>query len=164
MVAIEAATTVPVNKPGSKPLTRQQVWAGLIQKCLTPQKFVSVMSDCKVSSQTATEIIRTVTFREGMGPPMSPPDVEERVVLAPGVKADFYQVKSGSFISNIISTGPGGPDDLYLTFTFSFVHPGIEDPNSEEVHEKQKGYSIQGIKTVAHTIEVIREMVESGKI
>jgi hypothetical protein len=70
MVNIYAAVTLPVNPSGVKPLTIEQIWAGLVQKCIHPhQGFVAVISDCVVESQTDDEIVRTVTFKKEFAPP-----------------------------------------------------------------------------------------------
>ena len=42
-----------------------------------------------VTSQTDTEIIRTVTFKEGMGPPGGNGKLEERITLDGGMKVSI---------------------------------------------------------------------------
>ena len=72
--------------------------------------------------------------------------------------------KNGNAVSNIISGGLGGKDDLYLTFTFDFAYPHIADAEGAEAKEERKKLFEGGLKTVAHTVDVCRELVVSGEV
>lgn len=70
MATLLSAVTLPINpstKPSTEPtLTFSQLWAGVLEKCKYPHRgFVAAISDCEVLSQTATEIVRMVTFAGG---------------------------------------------------------------------------------------------------
>ncbi|MCJ1394673.1 hypothetical protein MMC18_007553 [Xylographa bjoerkii] len=160
MPQVLAAITLPINPPSSSPiLTIPQIWAGLIVKCKGPQHFVAAMSDCRVTSESATQIVRVITVgKDGMMG--SPPGTElrERIELAEPMKADFH-MDNGTLISNIVSVGGQGPDDLYMTFTFDVVAPEGTDTKSEQAKIEQTG-----LATVGHTIDVIRGLVKEGKL
>jgi hypothetical protein len=72
-------------------------------------------------------------------------------------------VLPGSLVSNIISRGPGGPDDLHLTFTFDLNVPGIEDGTPEAAAHAARRDAMSAI-AVPHTIEVIRELAVKGEL
>ena len=65
-------------------------------------------------------------------------------------------------ISNIVSGG-ASPSELYLTFTFEMIFPGLED-GSKEVEEIRRSQERMGMQAVEHTIQTIRTMVKDGRI
>ncbi|KAI9817565.1 MAG: hypothetical protein M1827_001177 [Pycnora praestabilis] len=161
MVLITASSTLPINPPSTTPiLSTSQIWQGLVQKCRHPQDFLAAMSDCEVIEENAQGLTRIVTFKEGMGPPAG--KVEEKIVFVEGLKADFH-MQTGSKVSNIISQGPSSPTELYLTFTWEWLHPEIE-AGSEKEKEQKMMYQGTGGEAVASTIKSIREMVKEGKL
>ncbi|MCJ1396875.1 hypothetical protein MMC11_000065 [Xylographa trunciseda] len=155
-----AAVTLPINPPSSSPfLTVPQIWAGLIIKCKEPQRFVAAMSDCRVTSESDTQIVRVITVgKDGMmgNPPGT--ELRERIDLVKPMKADFY-MDNGTHISNIVSVGPKGSEDLYMTFTFDIVGPEGTDVEGEQANIEKTG-----LATVEHTIESIRGMVKEGTL
>ncbi|MCJ1282528.1 hypothetical protein MMC26_001851 [Xylographa opegraphella] len=159
MPKVLAAITSPINPPSSSPvLTIPQIWAGLILKCKEPQHFVAAMSDCKVTSESETQIVRLITIgKEGiMGPPGT--ELRERIELAKPMQADFF-MDNGTHISNIVSVGSVGSEDLYMTFTFDIVAPEGTDTKVEHANTLKAGHA-----TVKHTIEIIRGLVKEGKL
>jgi len=64
-------------------------------------------------------------------------------------------------VQNIISLGPS--DELYLTFTFDLERPDLE-AGSDKAKEFGAEWGQTALKTVQHTIEVVREMVVKGDI
>ncbi|MCJ1438479.1 hypothetical protein MMC27_007869 [Xylographa pallens] len=160
MSQVLAAVTLPINPPSASPvLTVPQIWAGLLIKCKEPQHFVAAMSDCRVTSETETQIVRIITIgKDGMmGQPVGT-ELRERIELAKPMQADFY-MDNGTHISNIVSVGPEEPGELYMTFTFDIVAP--EGTVTEAEHAKTVK---TGLTTVRHTIEVIRGLVKEGKL
>jgi hypothetical protein len=63
-------------------------------------------------------------------------------------------------VLNIISSGLD--DELYLTFTFEWDHPEIED-GSEAALQKQKAYQATAPRGVAGALAKIRELVKEGR-
>jgi len=160
MPKVLAAVTLPINPPSSSPvLTIPQIWAGLIIKCKEPQHFVAAMSDCKVTSESETQIVRVITVgQDGMMGNPAGTELRERIELAKPVMADFY-MDNGTHISNIVSVGSQGPEDLYMTFTFDIVVPDGTDPERERANIEKTG-----LATVQHSIEVIKDLVKEGKL
>ena len=72
-------------------------------------------------------------------------------------------MESGAKVSNIISRGPKGDHDLWMTFTFEWPEPKIE-AGSDEAEAKNKQYNDMGLQTIQHTIDVIREWVKKGEL
>ena len=84
MPNVLAAVTLPINPPSATPtLTVSQVWAGLIIKCKEPQHFVAAMSDCRVVSETDSQIMRIITVgKDGMNGNPAGTELRERIELA----------------------------------------------------------------------------------
>jgi hypothetical protein len=74
-------------------------------------------------------------------------------------QADFEMVELGTSIANIISAGEG-ESDLYLTFTFSWNFPHIQEGTSE-AHEKWQQVQEMAKGGVLMTINEIRDNVKA---
>jgi hypothetical protein len=72
-------------------------------------------------------------------------------------------IEADSFVTNTISTGTQGPDDLYLTFTFEWNFPAIQE-GSQEAEDKEKQLKQEGVLGISYATDVIRAMVRDGKL
>lgn len=157
---INAAHTTPINPPGASPkLTRSQVWEGLKFKSRDPVRFVPVIQSCVVVEETAKGLTRKVHFKPGTGPQG---EVTEVVTFIDGVRADFQMVGTETFISNIISTGDG-ESDLYLTFSFVWDMPNIQE-GSDAAKEKQAQFENGAGAAVQQSVNEIRALVQAGEL
>ncbi|KAF6217767.1 hypothetical protein HO133_006594 [Letharia lupina] len=161
MVVLYQSQTYPINPPNASPvLTLAEFWEVMQVKCRKPELFVAPISACEVLEETDKFMKRTVTFREGMGPPGGKV-VEDMDIRAPW-KVDFRNLDTGAFINNTISQGKD-ETDLYLTFYFEWPYPKIEE-GSEEAKKTSDQLWEQARKTVQHTIDVAREMKGKGEL
>lgn len=152
------AYTAPINPPSAEPkLTEAQIWALLRRKIRRAEDFVGgaileteVVSETK-DTQGRPVTTRMVTFREGNR------RVEEVVTTFYPVKVEFKQ-PNGSHIANIVSRGPG--DELYLTYTFDWVHPDLDDGALAEKRVVEEGMAKHSVES---TIAAMREMVSDGR-
>lgn len=150
------AYTAPINPPSAEPkLTEAQIWALLRRKIRRAEDFVGgaileteVVSETK-DTQGRPVTTRMVTFREGNR------RVEEVVTTFYPVKVDFKQ-PNGSHIANIVSRGPG--DELYLTYTFEWVH--LDDGALAEKRIVEEGMAKHSVES---TITAMRGMVSEGR-
>ncbi|CAD6571160.1 MAG: hypothetical protein ASARMPREDX12_006485 [Alectoria sarmentosa] len=161
MVVLYQSQTYPINPPNASPvLTLSEVWEVMQVKCRKPQIFVAPMSACEVLEETDSFMKRSVTFKEGMGPPGGKV-IEDLDIRAPW-KVDFRNLDTGAFINNTISHG-NHETELYLTFYFEWPFPTIKE-GSEEAKEKSNQLWEQARMTVQHTIDVAREMKTKGEL
>lgn len=152
------AYTAPINTPSAEPkLTEAQIWALLRRKIRRAEDFVGgaileteVVSETK-DTQGRPVTTRMVTFREGNR------RVEEVVTTFYPVKVEFKQ-PNGSHIANIVSRGPG--DELYLTYTFEWVHPDLDDGALAEKRIVEEGMAKHSVES---TITAMRGMVSDGR-
>ena len=149
MVILYQSQTLPINSPSASPtLSIDQVWEVMLLKCRKPELFVAPISGSVVIEETPTFMKRSVTFKEGMGPPGGEV-IEELQIRAPWkvkpffplglctvvliktdmrspAQVDFYNLNSGAFINNTISQGED-ETDLYLTFYFEWPYPDMQE-------------------------------------
>jgi hypothetical protein len=163
VAANHVAYTAPINPSGATPvLTQQQIWTALQHKIVAGEKFVggAILSTDVLSKLTdsfgraVTE--REIVFHEGNR------RVRETCVEFPQMKVEFRQ-PDGSTVMNIVSEGARGAEegDLWMTYTFEWLHPGASE---EELGEKRVKEKRMAVVAVESTIRVMREMVISGQI
>lgn len=154
------AFTAPINPAGDDlVLSRDQVWAGLLLKIRSAETFVpaaiqstTVVSESIDPSTGNPVTIRQVVFREG------PRQLNEIVTAFKPSRVEFVQ-PDGSTVNNIISEGAGG--ELYMTYTFSWRHPGISEAARAAFLEKEKKLSKLAVEG---TISVLRELAKNGEL
>jgi hypothetical protein len=77
-------------------------------------------------------------------------------------QAEFFQ-DNGSRVINLLTSGPDGIHDLYLTFGFKWQHPEIEE-GSPEIQKKKDEYRAVTFKAIGSTLDTIRKMKTEGKL
>jgi hypothetical protein len=115
--AINVAYTAHINPPGASPvLTISQVWNALTEKVRHAEWFVAgALKSTDVLSEHTDEQGHKVTTREVIFVE-GEKRIKEDCTEYPMLKVDFTQ-PCGGLVCNIISEGPGGPEDLCLTYT-----------------------------------------------
>lgn len=152
------AFTAPINPPGTTPLSRDQIWAGLLLKIRSAETFVAaaIQSTDVVSESTDAQgnsvTVREVLFRE------SQKKVKEVVTAFEPCRVEFEQ-PDGSRVLNVISEGAAG--DFYMTYIFEWRHPGVSKEELAALYEKEKGMSRMAVEG---TIKVMRQLVEEKKL
>lgn len=157
------AYTAPINPPSASPvLTYAQIWRGLELKIRAGQDFVGgAIVSTDVISTSETEhghpiTVREVVFRDGNR------RVQEKCIAYEPMKVEFHQ-PDGSKVQNVISQGRGGHSDLYMTYTFEWLHPECEGDEQALAAKREKEWNVAKM-AVEKTIEVMREMVKDGRI
>ncbi|KAL1856958.1 hypothetical protein Daus18300_010517 [Diaporthe australafricana] len=152
------AYTAPINPPSSEPkLSQSQIWALLRRKIRRAEDFVggAILNTEVVSESKDTHgrpvTTRMVTFRQGNR------RVEEVVTTFYPVKVEFQQ-PDGSHIANIVSRGPD--DELYLTYTFDWMHPDLDEGALAEKRVVEEGMAKHSVES---TIAAMRAMVVDGR-
>lgn len=136
MVTINLAYTAPINPAGASPiLCQDQIWAGLKRKVRRAQDFVPVIVACEVLSEEGNTVVRQATFRSEDNTKETNNPVKEVCVHMPPSRVDFQQ-EDGSTISNIVSKGTEG--DLFMTYSFEWRHPKIEEGSQEQTDMRAK--------------------------
>ncbi len=157
------AFTAPINPPGAKPvLTRSQIWSCLEIKITSGETFVGgAIKNTTVQKVATTSggqkyTDREVTFADGDR------KVKEHCVEFWPMKVEFHQA-NGTRVMNIVSQGAGGEEDLYMTYTFEWLHPELEG-DERGLAEKGRAEQAMSKKAVESTIEVMRRLVSEGRV
>lgn len=152
------AYTAPINPPGETPLTRDQVWAGLLLKIRSAETFLpsaiestEVLSESVEPSTGNAVTIREIVFCE------TKTRIQETVMAFEPCRVDFEQANTSA--SNVISEGAAG--DLYLTYVFEWRHPTC---TPEELAAKLAKEKRMSQLAVEGTIKVLRQLVEAGDL
>lgn len=130
---IYSTATLPVNAPGQLPLTRAQVWAGLVQKARDARLFFPP-NECTSSvivEESASHLVRNATI---LGD-----DITEIITFTDD-KVSFFQVKSpreGVIVNALIEDDNG---ELQLRFYGYLGLPG-KAPNSRKCRRPKPGWT-----------------------
>lgn len=146
--------TLPVNEYGP-PLTRSEVWQGLLLKAENPVPFIDAMSACTVIDRGDNWLLRDFTLRGE--------DMQERVVFEPEERVTFVRTRSsamGTILNEIVGLDDGG---LGLRFTFSLDVAGLAEGSPEE-DAFARGMSESYFRAVASTLAEIRRRRAAGAL
>jgi hypothetical protein len=137
------------HDPRVTPLTREQLWRGLVLRAEFPGTFVPWLDACEIERESEHVLVRTQTFGAQL--------VRERVRFAPQDSVD-YEVLGGEaryHLSMRIETR--GPEQLYLRFVYEAESPDHREggPLSGAIKE---AYRFADIDTVFR----IRQLAASG--
>ncbi|CCL98369.1 uncharacterized protein FIBRA_00364 [Fibroporia radiculosa] len=158
------ATTLPVNPPSETlHLTEAQLYQGLISKARDPIRFVKQIQQCRILSEHESGLRREIVFTgrpEAMLEDVEyfPPGLVMFTMTSP---TSNDRTTPQARITNLISHTPDG--GLFLTFSFAFGPNGQLDKDSE-ADTREREVRKAGEETVAHTLAVVRELVQSGQI
>lgn len=151
------AFTALVNPQGESPLSRDQVWAGLLLKIRSAETFVpGAISSTNVLTESVDPAGNAVTVREVVFRESGQAKQETVTVFEPA-RVEFTQ--SGGNISNVISEGGNG--ELYLTYIFEWKHPGASKEELEEFMAKEKNMAKSAVEG---TLKSIRQLVSEKKL
>jgi hypothetical protein len=157
---IYSTATVPINPEGEPPLTRAQIWKGLVLKARDARLFLSpgMCTRCEVIAEGDGYIVRDATI--------GGEDLKEIVTFEPERKVTFHQFtgpREGSIINEIFEDA-----DCALQLRFycliglrDLPHDGPEERAEEErMNRPGGGYKRALLSTLART----RELVRDGKL
>ncbi|MDA9498573.1 SRPBCC family protein [Bradyrhizobium sp. CCBAU 11357] len=156
---IYSTATVPVNPQGETPLSRAQVWRGLVLKARDARLFLppDLCTHCEVVEESATHIVREATIAGD--------DLREIVSFEPERKVTFFQAagpREGAIINELFEDEAGA---LQLRF---YCYTGLRDKTPfgpEEQAEQAQFDSDKGYKAaLLSTLKRTRELLAEGKL
>lgn len=125
--------------------SRAEAWRTLRTKVEAPQRFLPRVVGCEVIDRRADEVLRRVTFDDGV-------TVTERVVLVPEEAVIFRLVDHPTFDGEIRHVLFEAGDTLWLSFYFQGTgKPGVELGRSE--YEQLRDGFARAVLTAARQIE-----------
>lgn len=157
---IYSTATIPVNPSGKEPLTREQVWNGLVLKARDATQFLPAgfCDRCDIVQEGDGFIVReAVIFKETL---------TEIVTFEPMAKVSFHQFKGpreGVIVNELIEDADAS---LHLRFYCLLGLKGVTPDGPEEQREKARMDSdAKGYKgALLSTLDRTRALVKEGKL
>ena len=140
-----------LNDPRIAPLTREQLWLGLVARAERPQYFLLGMDECRLSDRTNNTLKREMRFGRAW--------VRDQVIYEPdqGVRFDVVPTEEVPGARLEIRIEEPQPGQLFLRFTYSLQ--SIADDAVGDLDEYRKSaYHDADLDTV----RMIRQLAASG--
>ncbi|HEX7119895.1 MAG TPA: AtaL-like protein [Longimicrobiales bacterium] len=137
MIHVECAVPIRARRPDA--------WRVLRAKVESPQRFLPRVVACEVTERREDEVVRRVTFDDGVA-------VTERVVFVPEESVIFRLVDHPKFDGEIRNVLFEAGDTLWLSFYFQGTgKPGVE-LGRQEYEQLRDGFA-RAVLTAARQIE-----------
>lgn len=156
---IYSTATVPVNPEGERPLTRAQVWRGLVLKARDARQFLppNLCTRCEVLEESATHLLREATIAGD--------DIRELISFEPESKVSFFQVtgpREGVVINELFEDTSGALQLRYYCYLgLRGKQPGSPEEQAEQAFmDGENGYRA----ALRSTLKRTRELLGEGKI
>lgn len=155
---IYSTATVPVNPAGQTPLTRDQVWAGLVAKARDARLFFppDECTRCEVVEESTTHLVREATI---LGDDLT------EIITFDANKITFFQAispREGVIVNELIEDEAG---NLQLRFYCYLGLRGKQNDGPEEQAAQAWMNSDKGFKSaLLSTLQRTRELVEDGSL
>ncbi|KRB86777.1 hypothetical protein ASE00_00725 [Sphingomonas sp. Root710] len=157
---IYSTATVPVNPQGEVPLTRKQIWEGLVLKARDARLFLppGLCTKCDVVVEGGDYIIREATILDD--------DVREIIQFESERKVTFFQAggpREGAIVNELFEDADGALQlRFYCYLGLRDKEPGGPEEQKEQVQfdSQDKGYRAALLSTIART----RMLVSEGRI
>lgn len=151
---IYSTAIVPVNPEGEVPLTRDQLWQGLVLKARDARLFLppGLCTRCDVVEERATHIVREANIAGD--------DLREIIAFEPSRKVTFFQAtgpREGAIINEIVEDEHG---ELHLRF-YCYLglrskQPGGPEEQAEQaMMDSERGYKSALLSTLRRTREML---------
>ena len=156
---IYSTATVSVNPEGATPLTRAQVWKGLVLKARDARLFLppDLCTRCEVVEESAMHIVRDATIAGD--------DLREIIAFEPETKVTFFQAtgpREGAIINELFEDDAGALQLRFYRYTgLRGKKPfGPEEQAEQAQFDGDKGYKAALLSTLRRT----RELIAEGKL
>jgi hypothetical protein len=145
---------IEINAPGNmlvEPLSRNQLWQGLVLRAETPELSVIGLDACVMLERRIDYLRRELRFGRLR--------IHDEVFFTPMQEVRYEVMAGADFPASrlIMRIEEPSPEHLFVRFLYSRVEEDLEEMVSD--HLKQ-AY----IKTDTDTVAVIRELAKLGKL
>lgn len=145
---------IQINDPNDlqiEPLTREQLWLGLVARAERPQYFLIGMDECRIVERSGDTLRREMRF--------GTTQVRDRVIYEPQIQVSFdveptLEVTGARLIIRIEEPHPG---ELFLRFAYT-LQTTAHDAVGELDEYRKSAYRDADIDTV----RMIRQLAATG--
>ncbi|MDP3538200.1 MAG: SRPBCC family protein [Azonexus sp.] len=134
---------IQINDPENplvEPLTREQLWHGLLHRVENPIPFLPGLESCTILERQANELLRELDF--------GPATIQDRVTLVETDWVRFAIVPSETHAGGSLMISIEEPEPGFLFLRFAYQTTLASNPNSEE-----RAY-IEYVKSAYHQSDV----------
>ena len=144
----------PLN-PLIDPLTREQLWRGLVLRADSPKLFVPHLDECTIDQRESGSFRRSLRYGELV--------IVDRVLLTPLQQVRYEIEEQGEIAASSLtmSIETPGEHQLYVRFKYDDGHDAATDEANKMYDEFRKSaYQEADIDT----IRVLRELAAEGRL
>jgi hypothetical protein len=144
----------PLN-PLIDPLTRAQLWRGLVLRADSPKLFVPHLDECTIDERVPGSFHRVLRYGELK--------VEDTVILSPMLEVRYQVPPQGEIAASTLVMTIEAPDEqqLFVRFVYDDGHPPSTDPASAMYDDfKRSAYHEADLDT----IRIVRELAAQGRL
>lgn len=141
--------------PLVEPLTRAQLWRGLVLRAEQPGLFMAHLDDCTIFDKTADSLSRTLRY--------GTLTISDTVTFLPLLQVHYQVPAQGEIGASSMRMRIEEPEPEALFVRFEYDTDQAEDPAGEEAFYnefRRSAYQEADIDTIA----LIREMVVAGTL
>lgn len=154
LLAMHYEHLLQINDPNDAeidPLTREQLWQGLVARAERPQYFLIGLDECRIVERTADTLRRVMRF--------GTVQVSDRVTYEPPLRVRFdveptLEVTGARLIISIEEPQPG---ELFLRFAYT-LQTMVDDAVGDSDEYRKSAYRDADIDTV----RMIRQLAATG--
>ena len=144
----------PLN-PLIDPMTREQLWRGLVLRAESPKMFIPHLDECTIVTREAGSFTRRCRYGELI--------VDDKVVLTPLQEVLFLVHAQGEISASSLSMSIETPSEhtLFVRFKYDDGHDAQTDAANAMYDEFRKSaYQEADIDT----IRIVRELAAAGRL
>jgi hypothetical protein len=144
----------PLN-PLIEPLTREQLWRGLVMRADTPKLFVPHLDECTIDERVPGSFHRLLRYGELK--------IEDTVRLTPMQEVRYDVPPQGEIPASLLVMTIEAPDEhqLFVRFLYDDGNPPSNDPATAMYDDfKKSAYHEADIDT----IRIVRELAAQGRL
>ncbi len=134
---------IQINDPENPlvhPLSRDQLWQGLLYRVENPLPFLPGLESCTILERHGSELLRELDF--------GPATIQDRVTLAEAHWVRFDIVPSATHAGGSLTISIEEPEPTFLFLRFAYRTTLASSPNSEE-----RAY-IEYVKSAYHQSDI----------
>jgi hypothetical protein len=144
----------PLN-PLIDPLTRAQIWRGLVLRAESPKLFVPYLDDCRILGRSDTILSRELRYGELT--------VRDEVVFSPLQHVRYLVPAQGEIPASSLTMTIEEPEPNIFFVRFTYEDGVVEDEGSIDAYYNEYRRSAYQESDI-DTIGLIRQLVSEGKL
>jgi hypothetical protein len=144
----------PLN-PLLDPLTREQVWQGLLLRVEKPQLFIAGLDACTILSREGDTIERELNYGAAK--------VRDRVTLTPSERVRYEIAATDAHVGGTLTMTIEAPDELQLFLRFQYATT-LPEPSGTDDRQTSEIVKSAYREADIDTVRLIRQFAHGGQL